>query len=349
MDEYQRRLNALQERLQINPKKEQIAELEAEQNQPGFWQDNERAKYASQKLAELNKIVREYDEVASIVADSPEGLGELIEEALFNLEKKALLAGPHDDHNAILSIHAGAGGTDAQDWTTMLLRMYQRFVERGKTDAESIVDRSNWNIELVDSAQGEEAGLKRVTTIIKGSYAYGLLKGEAGVHRLVRLSPFNAKNLRQTSFALVDVIPQIAQSDTIDIDDKDLRVDVYRSSGKGGQGVNTTDSAVRITHLPTNITVSIQNERSQMQNKAKAMEILKSRLLALKMEQNKAETDKVRGQIDKNEWGSQIRSYVLHPYKLVKDHRTNAESKNADEVLDGNITTFINEYLQNNN
>ncbi len=348
MDNNKKRLESIETSLDIGKKRQDLKELEAQMNEPDFWNNNEIARDVSQRASDIKKIVDEFDAVREVVDESSEDMAKLVEEALEPLEKRALLGGPHDDHNAILSIKAGAGGTDAQDWAAMLLRMYQRYVERGKSDDEAIVDRSNWGIEMVDSSKGEEAGLKNVTTIIKGNYAYGLLKAEAGVHRLVRLSPFNSKNLRQTSFALVDIIPQIAQSDEIEIDEKDLRIDVFRSSGKGGQSVNTTDSAVRITHNPSGIVVSIQNERSQGQNKAKAMEILKSKLLAKKIEQNRAETDKVRGQVDKNEWGSQIRSYVLHPYKLVKDHRTKVESKNAEDVLDGNLSVFINGYLKTN-
>lgn len=332
MSNFTQRIERLENTLSIKNKREELAALLAEQNQPNFWQNQQRAAEVGQKTAQLSTVINKFDEVAQLAAeaDSDQTAAELIKEPLEQLEKESLLSGEYDNHQAILSIYAGAGGTDAQDWALMLFRMYQRFVER-----------SGWKLELEDMTRGEEAGIKSVTAIIKGPMAYGLLKVEAGVHRLVRQSPFNAKALRQTSFAQTDVVPLIESTDEVDLDEKDIRVDVFRSSGHGGQSVNTTDSAVRLTHVPTGIVVSIQNERSQLQNKEKALAILKSRLLAIQVEQKRQETAKVRGEVAKNEWGSQIRSYVLHPYKLVKDHRTGVERSDVENVLDGDLTTFI--------
>lgn len=251
-----------------------------------------------------------------------------------SLKDELKLAGPYDDYDVILNIYAGAGGTDAQDWAQMLLRMYVRWAEKNGLEVHTI-----------DEASGDEAGIKSATLEISGSFAYGKLKGEHGVHRLVRLSPFNSDNLRQTSFAKVDILPKVDRPDDLNIDDKDLRVDVYRAGGHGGQSVNTTDSAVRITHLPTGITVAIQNERSQLQNKETAMTILRSRLIQLQMEQHKERLEELKGPNQSAEWGNQIRSYVLHPYKQVKDLRTRFETSDTDGVLDGNLDPFINAYL----
>ena len=246
-----------------------------------------------------------------------------------------LLNGPHDKNNCIVDIHSGAGGTEACDWAMMLYRMYTRWCEK-----------KNYKIELLDYQDGEEAGIKSVSMLVKGTNAYGYLKTEKGVHRLVRLSPFDSSNRRHTSFASVEVTPEIDQDNTIEIDEKDLKIDVYRSSGCGGQGVNTTDSAVRITHLPTKIVVTCQNERSQIQNKEQALKVLKNKLLIKKIEEQEAELNQIKG-IQKNiEFGSQIRSYVMHPYSMVKDHRTNTETSSVDKVLDGNIDMFIEDNLK---
>ena len=259
-----------------------------------------------------------------------------MEKDFTNLKKLLAFSGKYDNYNAIIRITAGVGGTDAQDFAEMLERMYLRFAEKSSLETK-IVERSS----------GDEAGLKTSVIEINGPYAYGRLHSEHGVHRLVRLSPFNSDNLRQTSFALVEVLPQIETADEVNINDKDLRIDVYRSGGRGGQGVNTTDSAVRITHLPTGITVAIQNERSQIQNKETALKILRSKLAQIQTEQHAETINDLRAGESAN-WGSQIRNYILHPYTLVKDIRTKYEEKNAKDVLDGKIDGFIDAYIESN-
>jgi len=258
-----------------------------------------------------------------------------MEEKLDQLEFKTLFSGEYDRNDVILTITSGAGGVDAQDWSEMLLRMYLRFAQI-----------NNFKAKLIDETRGSEAGIKSATLEISGSYAYGYMKSESGVHRLVRLSPFNSDNLRQTSFAAVEVLPVIPEIKEVKIDPNDLRIDVYRSSGAGGQSVNTTDSAVRITHIPTGIVASCQNERSQMQNKEQAMKILTAKLHKAHLEKQEEEKRKLRGENKANEWGSQIRSYVLHPYKMVKDHRTKHETAQAEDVLAGNLTEFMESYLK---
>ena len=248
-----------------------------------------------------------------------------------------LLSGPYDKNNCILEIHPGAGGTESCDWASMLYRMYTRYCEK-----------KNFKVEVLDYQDGEEAGIKSVSILVKGLNAYGYLKNEKGIHRLVRLSPFDSNNRRHTSFASVEVTPEIEKNDEIEIDEKDLKIDVYRSSGAGGQGVNTTDSAVRITHLPTKIVVTCQNERSQIQNKEHALNVLKNKLLILKMEQEEEKINQIKGESKEINFGSQIRSYVLHPYSMVKDHRTNVETSNTDRVLDGDLDLFIEENLKRN-
>lgn len=246
-----------------------------------------------------------------------------------------LLNGPHDHNNCLLEIHSGAGGTEACDWADMLYRMYTRWCEKKK-----------YKLEILDYQAGDEAGLKSVSILVKGTNAYGYLKNEKGVHRLVRLSPFDSNNRRHTSFASVEVTPEMEQDSEIEIDEKELKIDVYRSTGAGGQGVNTTDSAVRITHLPTKIVVTCQNERSQIQNKEQALKVLKNKLLVKKLEEQEAELNKLKGNQMNIEFGSQIRSYVMHPYSMVKDHRTNMETSNVSKVLDGDIDLFIEEKLK---
>ena len=308
--------------LKISEKEEKIREISAEMNNPDFWSNSQEAAEKTQKMSNLQKIVDEWT------------LAETSEE-IRALEIKATLAGEYDQNNAIISVHAGAGGTDSQDWAEMLLRMFERFA-----------DRKGFNQSILDISPGEEVGIKSATLEIKGAFAYGLLKGEAGVHRLVRLSPYDADKARHTSFALVEVLPEIEKTTDFVIDEKDLKIDVYRSGGHGGQSVNTTDSAVRITHLPTNTVVAVQNERSQLQNKEVAMKVLQSRLLALELKKRREEEVKLRGEHMSVAFGSQIRSYVLHPYKQVKDHRTDFTSTDPDSVLNGDLDGFIESYLK---
>jgi len=251
------------------------------------------------------------------------------------LEFTTLMDGEHDASDAIVAIHAGAGGTDAQDWAEMLLRMFMRFAEQ-----------KQWEVKMLDESRGSEAGIKSAMFSVRGRYAYGYFNAEAGVHRLVRLSPFNSDNLRQTSFALVEVLPDLGDTKEIEIDPKDLRIDTFLSSGHGGQGVQTTYSAVRITHIPTNIVVTCQNERSQTQNKDHAMRVLRARLHAIAAAEQEEEKRQLRGEFTSAEWGNQIRSYVLHPYKMVKDHRTKHETQDTEAVLDGALDSFIEAYLK---
>ncbi len=307
--------------LKIEEKKQRIDEISKKMQNPSFWQEQERSKELTQEMSNLQKLVDEYEK-----AESPE--------ELHKLELEAILSEKYDFNNAIVSFHAGAGGTEAQDWAEILLRMFERFAER-----------RGFSYQILEISSGEEAGIKSATLKIAGPYAYGFLKSEAGVHRLVRISPFDSDKARHTSFALVEVIPEIERTDLI-IGEKDLRVDVYRSGGHGGQGVNTTDSAVRITHIPSGLVVAVQNERSQLQNKATALKILQSRLLALKLKEEKTETEKIRGEHMAAAWGNQIRSYVLHPYKQVKDHRTEFTSTNPEDVLNGDLDQFIESYLK---
>jgi peptide chain release factor 2 len=258
-----------------------------------------------------------------------------LNEEVEQLNLLLLLNGPYDKNDCILEVHSGAGGTEACDWAMMLYRMYTRYCEK-----------NNFKYEVIDYQDGEEAGIKSASIRVKGTNAYGYLKNEKGVHRLVRLSPFDSNNRRHTSFASVEVTPEIEQDNTIEIEEKDLKIDVYRSTGAGGQSVNTTDSAVRITHLPTKIVVTCQNERSQIQNREQALKVLKSKLLLKKLEEQEAELNKLKGNQMNIEFGSQIRSYVMHPYSMVKDHRTNEETSNVGKVLDGDINIFIESNLK---
>ena len=262
----------------------------------------------------------------------------LIKQKVEEVSLLLLLDGPYDKNDCTLEIHPGAGGTESCDWALMLYRMYTRWCEKKK-----------YKVEVLDYQDGDEAGIKSVMIRVKGKNAYGYLKNEKGVHRLVRLSPFDSNNRRHTSFASVEVTPEIEQDNSIEIDEKDLKIDVYRSTGAGGQGVNTTDSAVRITHLPTKIVVTCQNERSQIQNKEQALKVLKNKLLIKKLEEQNKELSEIKGEQMNINFGSQIRSYVLHPYSMVKDHRTNIETSNVEEVLDGNIDMFIESNLKNRN
>jgi len=336
------------EKLHIDDSKKKLEDLQIESQQPNFWQETTRAQKTMQEIAKLESMTKPWIDLRDSLYEA-KGLIDLedkklqheldnqlsdLQKAFDELKNNLKLSGPFDANDAIISIYAGAGGTDAQDWAQMLLRMYSRFFEK-----------NNFQTEVIDQSFGEEAGLKSVTITVKGAFVYGKLKSENGVHRLVRLSPFNSDNLRQTSFAKVDVMPEIDQPEDLEIDEKDLRIDTFRSGGHGGQSVNTTDSAVRITHLPTGVVVTIQNERSQIQNKATAMTILRSKLTALKLEQHQEALDQLKGPNQSAEWGNQIRNYVLHPYKQVKDLRTKKESNNPEAVLDGDLQPFIDSYL----
>jgi peptide chain release factor 2 len=316
---------------------------------PGFWDDQQRAAGISSEHARLSRRRERYDLLAREVEDTGQLIelasddGELDELAdsvhalkrqLQGVEEDALFSGEYDSGDAVVSIQAGEGGTDAQDWAEMLLRMYLRWAET-----------RSFRTELLEASPGEEAGLKSATFTISGGNAYGVLKAERGVHRLVRLSPFDAAHRRHTSFAQVFVSPLLSDDAGIDVDESDLRIDTYRASGAGGQHVNKTDSAVRITHVPTGIVVSVQNERSQLSNKQTALKILRSRLAELEQEQREEELARERGDVMTTGFGSQIRSYVLHPYQLVKDHRTDVEEGNAQAVLDGRLDEFIKAYL----
>ncbi len=308
--------------LKIEDKKVEAKTIEEEMASANFWSDQQEATKKSQRLTYLNNVIGNFDKAND-------------EESLKGLEIEALYTGEYDHMGAILSIHAGAGGTEAQDWAEMLERMYLRYSEK-----------NNYKAEILDQSLGEEAGIKSAELRIEGVNAYGNLKTESGVHRLVRISPFDADKARHTSFALVEVIPEFDELQDIQIEDKDLKIDVFRASGHGGQSVNTTDSAVRITHLPSKIVVSCQNERSQVQNREVAMKVLKIKLKKLELDERKKKEQGLRGEHTSAEWGNQIRSYVLQPYQQVKDHRTDFTSSNPTEVLNGELNGFIQAYLR---
>jgi peptide chain release factor 2 len=337
------------QQLAIEAKEQELTQLQARSQDTDFWQDQQAAQAIMKQQAKLSALVSPWRELEKLLADSLE-LAQLDDESVRTdlteslkqaesrfaaLKKDLQFSGPYDSNDIIVSIYAGAGGTDAQDWAAMLLRMYVRWAEQ-----------HDCTVETIEQSAGEEAGIKSVTLELSGSYVYGKLKGEHGVHRLVRLSPFNSDNLRQTSFAKVDILPKVDAPEDLLIDEKDLKIDVYRAGGHGGQSVNTTDSAVRVTHLPTGLVVAIQNERSQLQNKETAMTILRSKLAQLQIEQHKEHLSELKGPNQSAEWGNQIRSYVLHPYKQVKDLRTRHESSDPDKVLDGDLDAFITAYLE---
>jgi peptide chain release factor 2 len=327
--------------------------MEREMEAPGFWDDPERSNQKMKELknlkdtvGECDKLSTQYDDILTLIDMGyeendesliPEIRGELDEfiREFDELRIGTLLSGEYDKNNAILKLNAGAGGTESCDWCGMLYRMYTRWAER-----------KGFTIEVLDYLDGDEAGIKSVTFQVNGLNAYGYLKSEKGVHRLVRISPFNAQGKRQTSFVSLDVMPDIEGDLDVDIDEKDLRIDTYRSSGAGGQHINKTSSAIRITHIPTGTVVQCQNERSQFQNKDKAMQMLKAKLYLLKKEANAEKLSDIRGEVKEIGWGNQIRSYVLQPYTLVKDHRTDVETGNVDAVLDGGLDIFINGYLK---
>lgn len=341
----------------VNPEelKNRVQQLESFMNEPNFWDNQEKAQEISQEVGALNQTIKDWqtierdcDELIGLVdatnaEENPQEAKELhqmvgkFDARWKDLLTKSFLSEKYDKNNAIVTIHAGTGGKDAMDFADMLLRMYLRYAEK-----------RGFSVEILDRSVGDEVGLKSATFMVKGYLAYGYLKSENGVHRLVRLSPFNSKHTRETSFALVEVLPELHMKDMEEINPEDLRIDVYRSSSAGGQSVNTTDSAVRITHIPTGVTVQCQNERSQQQNKEQAMKILIARLQDLKEKEAAEKIEDIRGGRTEIKWGNQIRSYVLHPYTMVKDHRTKYETSKVEEVLDGGIEGFIRSYLEMN-
>lgn len=349
----QRNLKNLGGLFDIAQKAKVIAELEEQMMTPGFWDDQNQAQGIIQQLNALKTQVEALEALEKQLADLQDGyemqklepdteMQNLLEEELSpflatlkEFELTVLLSGPYDKNNAILELHPGAGGTESQDWAEMLYRMYTRWAEK-----------QGFKVEVLDYLAGDEAGIKSVTILIKGLNAYGYLKSERGVHRLVRISPFDSSGRRHTSFVSCHVMPEINDDLSIEINESDLKIDTYRSGGAGGQSVNTTDSAVRITHLPTGIVVTCQNERSQIKNRAAAMQVLRGRLYEKQVEEQAAKLAGLGGEKKEIGWGSQIRSYVFHPYSMVKDHRTNTEMGNVQAVMDGEITTFIRAYLQ---
>ncbi|MBN2044821.1 MAG: peptide chain release factor 2 [Anaerolineales bacterium] len=327
----------------------ELKDLEKQAEDPTIWDDPQSAQKLMKKIAALRNRIESWEILIHRLADARE-LAEMDDESIrADLEKEAaelahqvhqkelntMLSGEYDQGDALLTINAGAGGTDSQDWSQMLQRMYLRWAER-----------RGYQTEILDITEGEEAGIKSVTIAVNGRYAYGYLRPEKGVHRLVRLSPFDSNNRRHTSFTQVEVLPQVEDDTGIELDPTDLKIETFRAGGAGGQNVQKNDTAVRITHIPSGIVASCQNERSQTQNKENALKVLKGRLLELKQQEEESERAKLRGEYQKAEWGSQIRSYVLHPYQMVKDHRTNFEVGNAQSVLDGDLDGFIEAYLQ---
>ncbi|MCI6794685.1 MAG: peptide chain release factor 2 [Lachnospiraceae bacterium] len=350
---YEQPLVEVRDSLDLASKEQRIEELQRKMEEPNFWDNPEEAQKQTIELGNLKDDLEKYKKLEtdkedietmiemgeeeddeSVVPEIREMLDEFIE-TLDNMRIKTLLSGEYDSNNAILRLNAGAGGTEAMDWCSMLYRMYCRWAER-----------KGFRIEELDYLEGDEAGIKSVTFQVDGENAYGLLKSEKGVHRLVRISPFNANGKRQTSFVSCDVMPDIEQDIDIEVKDEDIRVDTYRSSGAGGQHINKTSSAIRITHLPTGIVVTCQNERSQHMNKDKAMQMLKAKLYLLEQEKQEEKLSGIRGEVTDIAWGHQIRSYVLQPYTMVKDLRTNYERPQADAVLDGDLDPFINAYLK---
>jgi peptide chain release factor 2 len=333
----------------VASRREQLHKLQEKAEDPHLWDDPDSAQQIMRQLSRLRSYVEGWDKFEQRAADAHElaGLGDdelhndiqtELDDLKVELEKRetlAMLSGPYDEEDAILAIHAGAGGTDSQDWAEMLMRMYLRWAESRDFDTE-----------ILDTSEGEEAGIKSTTISVSGDFAYGYLRAEKGVHRLVRISPFDSANRRHTSFALVEVLPQVQTTEEIEINSNDLRIDTYRSAGAGGQNVQKNETAIRITHLPTGLVVTCQNERSQTQNKENAMKVLRARLLELKEREQAEELAQIKGDHVKAEWGSQIRSYVLHPYHMVKDHRTDFEMGNTQAVLDGDLDGFIDAYLR---
>lgn len=349
LEQLHHKIISAQELLKLPELKQKAKELEEIMNQPDFWNDAEKAQVISQDYNSFTTEVQKWEELERSVNDLKElytlndpELQSEIERKIQDLEKKyeqyefiLLLSGPYDRNNAIVAIHAGSGGTEAQDWAEMLLRMVFRFCEQ-----------QNWTTRIVDESRGAEAGYKSIMFEVKGLYAYGYLKSEHGTHRLVRISPFDAEKMRHTSFALIEVLPELDERAAVELKPEDIRIDTFMAGGKGGQSVNTTYSAVRIVHIPTGISVSCQNERSQAQNKETAMKILRAKLYRLDQEKRAAERQELRGEFKSAEWGNQIRSYVLHPYHLIKDHRSEYESTDPESVLEGNLLPLSEAYLR---
>lgn len=349
MDEIKEQLKNLRDRFEkINHQfdrdklRQDNLKFEAQMNKPGFWDKQQEAQTISRKLSAQQKLLQNLEEIGGRIINASELLEEAsmeedlrqeagrLEKIIDDLELQLFLSGPHDDSGAILSVHAGTGGVEAMDWAAMLARMYQRFLEK-----------SGWEYEISDESFGEEAGYKSISMIVDEPFAYGYLKGESGTHRLVRQSPFNSDNLRQTSFALVEVLPIIENDTEIEIRPEDLEFEAFRAGGHGGQNVNKVSTAVRLKHITTGIVVTAQTERSQLQNRENALRILKGKLWALQQAQEKQERKDIRGEYKQASWGNQIRSYVLHPYHLVKDLRTQVETSDSDAVLDGELHQFI--------
>ena len=353
LNQYKEPMEELKASLELDRKKARMEELEAKMEEPDFWSDPEKAQEITKELKGMKDTVDSFAGLESTMDDAytmiemgyeendasliPE-IGEMIDEFKETFETmriQTLLSGEYDSNNAIVTLHAGAGGTESCDWAGMLYRMYTKWAES-----------HGYKTEVLDYLDGDEAGIKSITFEVKGENAFGYLKSEKGVHRLVRISPFNAAGKRQTSFASCDVMPDIEEDVDVEIKDEDIRIDTYRSSGAGGQHINKTSSAIRITHFPTGIVVQCQNERSQHMNKDKAMQMLKAKLYLLKQQENEAKLSGIRGEVTDIGWGNQIRSYVLQPYTMVKDHRTGEERGNVDQVLDGDLDSFINAYLK---
>lgn len=355
LKELEEKLNSIKEALKVEEKKSNLKELENETLKDGFWENSDKQSIVLTKIKSLKSILEKMDKIERNLSDSFDylelaqeekdldsynealSISKILEDKLNKLEIDTLLSGEYDENNAIVTIHPGAGGTESQDWALMLYRMYTKWISK-----------NDFEVETLDFQDGEEAGIKSVSFLVKGINAYGYLKGENGVHRLVRISPFDSNSRRHTSFAAVEVLPEITENVDVEINTDDIQMDVYRASGAGGQHVNKTSSAVRLKHIPSGIVVTCQTERSQLQNRENAMKMLKAKLYKINMQKHKDKINDIKGDVSDNSWGNQIRSYVFCPYTLVKDHRTNYEVGNVQAVMDGKIDDFIFEYLKYN-